>query len=208
MFWMIITILCTLLPAQGQGGRSRFSADKYTRKAADNKVVLDGNVTIVNDASILRSNSVELNTKTEEFTAIGDVKYTAGDLNIKSSKLSGSMNSAKGIITDGKIVNGQDIFEGAKIDRVSKSHFLIEEGSYTSCANDPPDWRLYGNEIDMTTGEYAHLKDVVIETFGLPITYIPYLVLPIKNQRQRRFQHTGAFFLGDIKKPGRYIHSW
>jgi lipopolysaccharide assembly outer membrane protein LptD (OstA) len=187
MFWVIITVLCSLLPAQGQNGRSRFSADKYTRKANENKVVLDGNVTIVNDASILRADSVELNSKTEEFTASGNVKYNAGELNIKSSQLTGSMNSAKGVITDGEIVNGKDIFEGAKIDRLSKNHFLIKEGSYTSCVNDPPDWRIYGNNIDMTTGEYAHLKDVVIETFGIPVTYIPYLVLPIKNERQSGF---------------------
>ncbi|MEI6079054.1 MAG: LPS assembly protein LptD [bacterium] len=185
MFWLIITILLNLLPAEGE--RSRFSADKYTRNAKEDKTVLDGNVTIVNDTSVLRADSVELNNKTNEFTATGKVEYKASGLDIKSEELKGSMTSAKGMIKNGRILSGKDIFEGAKINRVSRNHFLIQEGSYTSCTNDPPDWRLYGNDIDMTSGEYAHLKDVVIELFGLPITYIPYFVLPIKNERQSGF---------------------
>ncbi|MCX6112924.1 MAG: LPS assembly protein LptD [Proteobacteria bacterium] len=187
MLWIILTILCGLSPAQENQGRSRFSADKYTRSAQENKVELEGNVTIVKDNSVLKADSVELNTKTETFKAIGNVKYNSGTLDIRSLELDGSMNSAKGMIINGKILSGKDIFEGAKINRVSRSHFLIDEGSYTSCTNSPPDWRLYGNHIDMTTGEYAHLKDVVVEAFGLPITYIPYLVLPIKNERQTGF---------------------
>ncbi|MEI6092394.1 MAG: LPS assembly protein LptD [bacterium] len=185
MLWIIITISCFFNTLSAQdGGRSRFSADKYLRKTSNNKVELTGNVNIVNDNSILKADSVELDTKTEEFFATGDVRYKNDNTDIKSSELTGSMNSAQGTMKNGRIISGKDIFEGARINRVSKNHFLIKEGSYTSCVNSPPDWRLYGNDIDMETGEYAHLKDVVVEVFGLPITYIPYLVLPIKNERQ------------------------
>lgn len=189
MLWFLITTICCLntFSAEEAGGRSRFSADKYVRKTNENKIELTGNVNIVKDKSILRADSVELDTKTEEFNAIGDVRYKSDNLDIKSSELTGSMNSAKGTMKNGRILSGKDIFEGARINRLSPNHFLIKEGSYTSCVNDPPDWRLYGNDIDMTTGEYAHLKDVVVEAFGLPITYIPYLVLPIKNERQSGF---------------------
>ena len=197
MIWIILTIICGLSSAQDGSGRSRFSADEYTRRSHDNKTVLEGNVTIVNDKSLLRADSVVLDTKTEQFTAIGNVKYNSDNLDIKSAELDGSMNSPKGMIIDGRIISGKDIFEGAKINRVSRNHFLIKEGSYTSCTNNPPDWRLYGNDIDMTTGEYAHLKDVVIEAFGLPLTYIPYLVLPIKNERQTGLLPPGFGFGSD-----------
>jgi lipopolysaccharide assembly outer membrane protein LptD (OstA) len=167
--------------------RSRFSADRYTRKSKEEKVILDGNVVVVKGTSVIKADKVELNTKNETYKAQGNVSYKDKDLEIKSTKIDGNLNSAQGTITDGKIISGKDIFQGAKIDRLSRQHFLIKEGTYTSCVNDPPDWRLYSNDIDMTTGEYAHLKDVVIESFGLPVVYLPYLVLPIKNERQSGF---------------------
>jgi lipopolysaccharide assembly outer membrane protein LptD (OstA) len=181
---LLIINLCIL---NAQEERSRFSADKYTRKSKEEKVILDGNVVVVKGDSVIKADKVELDTKTEDYKAEGNVTYKDKELEIKSSKIDGDFNSAKGTITDGRIVSGKDIFQGARIERLSRQHFKIQEGSYTSCINSPPDWRLYSNDIDMTTGEYAHLKDVVIETFGLPMVYLPYLVLPIKNERQSGF---------------------
>lgn len=186
MFWIILSII-TALNVNAQESLSRFSADNYARKAKEDKIILDGNVNIVKGKTILKADKVELNTKTQNFTATGNVSYTSDLLNISGETIQGNMDSPKGFIQNGKIVNGKDIFEGKKIERLDKTHFLFKEGRYTSCVNCPPDWRLYGNDIDLTSGEYVHMKDVVVEAFGLPITYIPYLVLPVKNERQSGF---------------------
>jgi lipopolysaccharide assembly outer membrane protein LptD (OstA) len=182
MFLIIISILISCSFAENTG--PRFSADKYSRKASGDKVNLDGNVKILYNDTSLKADHVELNSQTQDFKATGNVDYDAQGTNIKASKITGNLNSPKGKILDGTIINKKDIFEGAEINRVSKERYLIREGRYTSCSNKPPDWRLYGNNIDLTNGEYAHMKDVVIETFGLPITYLPYLVVPIKDERQ------------------------
>ncbi len=186
MFWIILSII-TIFNMDAQESLSRFSADNYARKAKEDKIVLDGNVNIVKGKTILKADKVELNTKTQNFTATGNVSYTSDLLNISGETIQGNMDSPKGYIQNGKILNGKDIFEGKKIERLDKTHFLFKEGRYTSCVNCPPDWRLYGNDIDLTSGEYVHMEDVVVEAFGLPITYIPYLVLPVKNERQSGF---------------------
>jgi len=186
MFWIILSIIITI-NVNAQEALSRFSADNYARKAQEDKIILDGNVNIVKGKTVLKANKVELNTKTQNFTARGDVSYTSDDLKITGETIQGNMDSPKGFIQNGKIINKKDIFEGAKIERLDKKHFLLKEGRYTSCVNCPPDWRLYGNDINLTSGEYAHMKDVVVEAFGLPITYIPYLVLPVKDERQSGF---------------------
>ncbi len=185
MLKILLLITSCLLNAQEE--RSRFSSDRYTRKSKEEAVILEGNVVVVKGSSVIKADKVELNTKTENYKAEGNVSYKDKDLQIKSEKIDGELNSAKGTIVNGRIISGKDIFKGAKINRLSRQHFLIKEGTYTSCTNDPPDWQLYSNDIDMTTGEYAHLKDVVIESFGLPVVYLPYLVLPIKNERQSGF---------------------
>ena len=184
LFLMIFTI-SSLLNAQPAG--PRFSADKYLRKADENKVILEGHVTIAKEKILLKADKVELDSNNDNFVAKGNVDYKADKLKINASEIKGNLNSPESLIIDGKIVSNKDTFEGKEIKRVSRTNYLIKEGRYTSCTNTPADWRLYGNNIDLNSGEYAHMKDVVIESFGLPITYIPYLVLPIKNQRQSGF---------------------
>ena len=186
MFWLIFTMVLSM-NVDAQETRSRFSADNYARKAKENKILLDGNVNIVRGKTILKADHVEVNSKTDKFTATGNVNYEGNKIKITGYEIQGDLNSPKGFIKEGKIVSGSDIFEGKKIERLSEKHYFLEEGRYTSCFNNPPDWRLYGNKIDLTTGEYAHLEDVVVETFGLPIVYIPYMVVPIKDQRQSGF---------------------
>jgi len=186
MFWMILSIV-TCLNMNAQETLSRFSADNYARKSQEDKIILDGNVNIVKGKTVLKANKVELNTKTQDFLATGNVSYESVPLKISGETIQGNMDSPKGFIQNGTIVNDKDIFEGKKIERLDKKHFLLKEGRYTSCINCPPDWRLYGNDIDLQSGEYVHMKDVVVEAFGLPVTYIPYLVLPVKDERQSGF---------------------
>jgi len=185
MFWIII-LTASLLSAQS-GTRARFSADEYTKKTDEDKVILTGKVNIVKNNTILKADCVELDTKTEDFKATGKVSYVGDRLKITGTEIDGDLNSPKGFIKDGKIVSGIDVFEGREIHRLTKADFTLKEGRYTSCANTPPDWRMYGNDIDITTEEYAHLTDVVIEVFGVPTVYMPYLVLPVKSKRQTGF---------------------
>jgi lipopolysaccharide assembly outer membrane protein LptD (OstA) len=211
MFWIVLATALSL-NIEAQEITSRFSADTYSRKASEDKVILEGNVTVVKNKEILKADKVELNTKTQNFTATGNVSYdstpskknndktikgkldskktpvnNSNGLNISGDTIEGNLDSPKGFIKNGKIVNGNDIFEGRKIERLTRQHFLLKEGRYTSCINTPPDWRLYGNDIDLTSGEYARMEDVVVEAFGVPITYMPYLVLPVKSERQSGF---------------------
>jgi len=183
MFWIILSIL-TVVNTNAQETLSRFSADNYARKAQENKIILDGNVNIVKGKTTLKADNVELNTETQDFIATGNVFYENKPLKISGETIQGNMDSPKGFIQNGKIINDKDIFEGRTIERLDKKHFILKEGRYTSCVNCPPDWRLYGNDINLTSGEYVKMKDVVVEAFGLPITYIPYLVLPVKDERQ------------------------
>jgi lipopolysaccharide assembly outer membrane protein LptD (OstA) len=214
MFWIVLAIIASL-NADAQESRSRFSADTYSNKASENKIILDGNVTVIKGKDILKADRVELDTTNQNFVATGNVNYdsnadsfefetknkdavtTSKDkqnkqdnnnrLKISGASMEGNLDSPKGFIKDGKIINGKDIFEGRKIERLNKKHFILKEGRYTSCVNDPPDWRLYGNNIDLTSGEYVYMDNVVVEAFGLPITYVPYLVLPVKSDRQSGF---------------------
>ena len=186
MFWIVLAILASL-NAEAQDAHSRFSADTYAKQASDDKIILDGHVTVVKGKEVLKADRVELDTSNQNFVATGNVNYDSSNLKISGETIDGNLDSPEGFISNGKIISGKDIFQGEKIDRLSKNHFILNEGRYTSCVNNPPDWRLYGNNIDLTSGEYAYMNDVVVEAFGLPITYIPYLVLPVKSTRQSGF---------------------
>ncbi|MBN1115504.1 MAG: LPS-assembly protein LptD [Oligoflexia bacterium] len=187
MYLVILIFTLMTLNIHSETERSRFAADRYKRKGSENKVILDGNVRILNGKSLLNADHVELNTVTDDFTATGNISFKGEDFELSGMELQGNMSSPKGTLSKGKIVAGKDIVEGNNIQRLSRNQFKLNEGRYTSCSTEPADWRLYGNNIDMTIGEYAFLDNVIVEIFGLPLLYIPYLAVPLKTERQSGF---------------------
>lgn len=93
---------------------------------------------------------------------------------------------------DFKDSTNKDYFRisGTKIARVSLKEYKTLNSSLTPCfcqEDQTPDWSFSASEINATKGGYATLKNSILKIKNLPILYIPYLKIPIKNQRQSGF---------------------
>jgi lipopolysaccharide assembly outer membrane protein LptD (OstA) len=163
---------------------SRFSADNYLRKTKENKLILKGNVNIQKKDSELKADYVEVNTKTKNYHAIGNVDYKDNRFKVTAVDVKGNLKKPKLEIKKGEIKTKSETIQGEKIKRKNKDEFLIEQGRITSCLNDPADWRVYGKDIDVKLEEYAHINNVIFEMFGVPLFYLPYMILPVKYERQ------------------------
>jgi lipopolysaccharide export system protein LptA len=77
--------------------------------------------------------------------------------------------------------------KGEEIERSNGNDFRAKEALLTPCRcedDEAPAWGLRTESTIAQLGGYADLYHPVLEIKGLPVLYLPYLKLPIKDQRQ------------------------
>ncbi len=80
--------------------------------------------------------------------------------------------------------------EGSEIVRTEGNDYVARNALFTPCYCDEdssPAWAFRADEVEAQIGGYADLSHPVLEIKGIPVLYLPYLKLPIKDQRQSGF---------------------
>ena len=79
---------------------------------------------------------------------------------------------------------------GTRLERTNGNDYTMHRAVFTPCLCDEdesPAWSIRSERVETQVGGYADLYHPVIEVKGLPILYLPYLKIPIKNRRQSGF---------------------
>jgi|GEM_PF-952789 len=80
--------------------------------------------------------------------------------------------------------------EGDKLTRIDGNDYAARNALFTPCRcakDEKPAWAFRADSVDAQIGGYADLKNAVLEIGGIPVLYLPYLKLPLKDQRQSGF---------------------
>lgn len=88
------------------------------------------------------------------------------------------------LIINGYVKSNNIQFKGQLIEQSSTKDFKILQADYTTCSNCPASWSFSGSQIKAELGGYAFLKNPFLKVSGLPVLWLPYLVVPLKNERQ------------------------
>jgi hypothetical protein len=80
---------------------------------------------------------------------------------------------------------------GEVIERTGVDTFQVERGNFTTCRC-PPDterrpWEIEAREASVEVGGYAVGKDIWFKVLDVPVVYTPWLVFPVKTERQSGF---------------------
>jgi LPS-assembly protein len=136
------------------------TADRALLSEAGNEAVAEGGVRLVKGGDVLRSERIRVNLLTEQ----GEV--TNGDLFVKKSNF---------------------YIRGNKIMKVGENDYHLERGSFTSCDGDPPSWKFTASDLDVTIEDFARGRNALLYIKGIPVFYTPYLIFPVKRERQSGF---------------------
>ncbi len=74
-----------------------------------------------------------------------------------------------------------------KLERISQEIYEAQEATITSCycrEGESPAWRIYSDHYRAQYEGYADIKHAVFFVKEIPIFYLPYLRVPVKNKRQ------------------------
>lgn len=167
--------------------KTSFTADKYTNKTSENLLILDKNVKIKNKDSSIEADYVEVNTKTDDFKALGNVLYETNSVTVKGTSLLGNLKQGTGFLEEGSVFTKFDTFNGTNIIKKDNYKYEIENGTFTSCKTNPADWSVYGENMDIDFKAYAKIDNALVQAYDFPFLYIPYLVIPLKQERQSGF---------------------
>ncbi|MDZ4678272.1 MAG: LPS assembly protein LptD [Oligoflexia bacterium] len=158
-------------------------ADQYTSKPGQ-IADLVGNVKIIRGVEQLTCDRATINLITNDVIAVGNVIYISPREYMRAEKMNYNFNTQKGVVTNGFIQMGQETIEGEEIHKLGNDEYEARYASYTSCINCPAAWKLSGTKINATPGAYAFIKNPVVRIYGAPVLWLPYMVIPIKTQRQ------------------------
>jgi len=182
---------------------------------------LHGAVEIYYESYVLKSDEATFNSDTNEATASGHFALDGGpnDDHIRASH--GTYNFA---LETGKFYDvigttglrfranrpiltstAPFAFTGKVVDKASPTHYLVYDGTITTCELPDPKWLFDARKVDVDVGGNAKIYRSTFDLHGVPILWLPYATHPVeKESRQSGFlmpsighSSTNGYEIGD-----------
>ena len=173
------------------------NADRSSRDSDRETAELTGNVHVIYGDQHMVADHALVNLRSKTVDAVGDVVVTTPSATIVGKHIIFEFETNTAVIYEGFVQSGPVFFEGKVVYKLGEKEYLAEEGKYTTCTNCPESWRFSGTKIRAILGGYAYIKNSLFEFGGLPFFWLPYLVVPLKSDRQSgfltpEFEHSAA----------------
>jgi LPS-assembly protein len=143
-----------------------------------------GNVVILFGNETLYAEKASMDMQSGTFELEGSVRLISQGLAIHGSYARYTGNDDRIFIRNARVTTEDFSIIAAEITRISPTRYQAKKAEYTTCKDCTESWSVYGEELDLTIGKYAHLKHAFTKVKGINVLYFPYLVLPVKNQRE------------------------
>lgn len=163
------------------------SADSSYRDNDNDTVEMSGNVQVIYGDRHLRADFVSVSLRSRGLDARGRVHYTSPIATVIAERAMLDLDRDTGLIINGYVQSGQVLFEGEVLEKLSETSYEAAGARYTTCDNCPESWSFSGSRIRAELGGYAYIKNSVLRIGGVPLFWLPYLVVPLKSDRQSGF---------------------
>ena len=191
----IILLLCLRIsPASAVtkdfgGGPVEIEADAIAYSGDDDTFHAKGNVKITFSGGYLKADSVTFDRPANLAHAAGHVELKNDQDTLHGDKVSFHIGSRTGKVEEGGmfIAENHVYIRGETIEKKTEANYRIENGSFTTCDGNCPDWRITGKEVDVTVDGYGTLKEGRFLVRDIPVLYLPWLIFPAKTTRQTGF---------------------
>ena len=141
-------------------------------------------VQIVFNQQYLSCQRAIINEKTMEIEAEGSFVLSSPQAYIEGDSAKLNYRDNTGTIVNGFVKSGQVIFEGKVVRKTGEDTYEADSAYYTACTTCPTAWSFEGSQIRAEIGGYAYIKNSVLEIADVPVLWLPYLIVPLKSERQ------------------------
>jgi LPS-assembly protein len=172
-------------------------------EAAGDILTATGHVRIAFRDIVLEADRVEINQKTKDAVATGNVVLQEGDRRITGERIEFNLETRLGKLWAAwGYADPEIIFEAKEVEKTGEDRYDLKSARVTSCNQPRPQWQLAASSGTYYTGHYVRLVNARLEVFGVPVLYLPYFQYPAKRDRS-----TGLLFpaIGSNNVYGFYV---
>jgi len=192
---------CSAQAAVQDADSATICADR--QEMIGNTYKLRGNAEIHYRTYVLRADELTYNSDTGEVTASGHFRVDGGptDDHIKASHGTYNVTAETGRFYDVTATTGLQLkgsrmiltstapfaFTGKVVEKTSSDHYVVHDGSITTCELPHPNWKFQAHKVVVDVGGNASIYHSDFLLHGFPIFYFPYATHPVA----REARHSG-----------------
>ncbi|HYC90535.1 MAG TPA: LPS assembly protein LptD [Thermoanaerobaculia bacterium] len=167
------------------GGEIKFVGTEV-EGVKDEYTVMTGGATVEYQDIKLVAYKVTLNFRTKDVVAEGNVIIDQGPTRITATQAMYNLDSKTGTFFNATgTMDPSMYFSGDRIEKVDEDTWRMTNGVFTSCDLDRPAWSFHVGHADVTTDDYARMRDISFRARGLPVFWAPRLIWPTKRDRSQ-----------------------
>ena len=162
------------------------------------EVEIEGDAGSTNAGQKFFADDLEMNTKTGELTARGNVvlrtptsQISAESVVFNTKTKLGTFTNASGIAQLGErgrqnqsmfgTLEPDVYFNGAIIEKIGPDKYRITNGGFTTCVQPTPRWEIVSGRATVNLNNYVMMKNAVVRVKDVPVFYLPIMYYPIQE---------------------------
>lgn len=154
----------------------------------DEYMIFSGGVAIAYQDIKMRADKLTLNQKTRDVVAEGNVVIDQGPTRVSATQVVFNLDSKTGTFFNANATMDPSMyFSGDRIEKVDQDTWRLTNGIFTSCDLDQPAWSFRVGNADVTTDDYARMRNISFRARELPVFWLPRLIWPTKRDRSQGF---------------------
>ncbi len=199
---LLLSALASPAHAQGIPGwnTKQFSFDRIDadRVLLTSEVEIEGEAGSPNAGQKFFADNIEVNIKTGELTARGNVVFQTPTSRIASETMVfntktklGTFTNAMGIAQLGErgrqnqsmfgTLEPDVYFYGAEIEKIGADKYRIRKGGFTTCVQPTPRWEIVSGRATVNLNDYVVMRNAVVRVKNVPVFYLPIMYYPIQE---------------------------
>ncbi len=148
-----------------------------------------GHVSITRGPETITADRALWNDQTNTVELTGNLRIETPDFTIMAGRAVVNLDLYIAKIYEGKAYfpSRNYYVSGAILERLGERTMQIQDGTATTCDGPNPAWTIHADKLTVTEGGYATASGASFNTGRLPIVKVPWMMFPVKNERQTGF---------------------
>lgn len=143
-----------------------------------------GNLVILHGDQTLYGDRAKINFTQGQFEMNDNIRLVGNNMTLYGSKINYDMNTRNYTIENSKMFSAKYSIIAKKIVKLNDKDYIGEQAEFSTCLDCPESWSVYADHIWLTRDEYVQAKNAYIKIKGTDFMYLPYIIFPIKKERQ------------------------
>ena len=132
----------------------------------------------------LQAERLRVDIPTNLLTAEGEVVLDEGPQRLVGETIEYDLDTRTGRVTQATAyIENEYYFTGSQITKTGDTTYTVDDGIFTSCDQDVPNWSIHMSDASVTLEEFVRIKNARLKFKKLPVFYSPYLVWPANTER-------------------------